>query len=260
MNLRAEEISVAFRGIQALSKASISVEPGIVTTVVGPNGAGKSTLFNCLTGVVVPDSGSTFLGDREISKLPQFRRAQAGITRSFQTPRVDLESTVREAAALGAYAQWKPSLVGAVLRLPNVRRREAEVLSMTDQALDKVGLSRLANRRVGELSLAHVRLLEVARSLVGQPKFVLLDEPVAGLGLDDRSRLAETLRSLCVHGIGVLLIEHNLDFVARVSDSVSVLHRGSVIFSGSPGNFLDSDQVRAAFIGSKTPTGELSSK
>ena len=261
MSLQADNLAIQFGGVHALQGVSIEIVYGRVTGVVGPNGAGKTTVFNCLTGFVAPDSGRVFLDGNDISGLPPHKRARAGLARAFQTPRVDLEATVLDAAALGCYVEYRPSLAGSLLGLPAVRRREREVERRTRAALDRVGLGQHADREVGELSLAHLRLLEVARATVANPRFVLLDEPAAGLGPVDRRRLADTLRSLVDDGVGVMLIEHNLDFVASVSDTVFVLHRGGLLFHGGPQEFRESPAVREAYVGggpTPEPTGSVS--
>lgn len=250
--LRGTDLTVDFGGVRALHGVSMDIERGKLTAVVGPNGAGKTTLFNCLTGYVRPTVGTVELDGTDVSSLTPHQRARAGMSRTFQTPRVDLETDVLTAAALGCYTQFRPSLLSSLLGLPTARRRERDVERRTREALQRVGLQDLADRRVGELSLAHLRLLEVARAVVGEPRFVLLDEPVAGLAPDDHERLAQMLRNLCADGIGVMLIEHNLEFVAAVSERIVVLHQGTLIFTGGPAELRNAPEVRAAYTGKTT--------
>lgn len=256
MSLRGSDIAVDFGGVRALRGVSIEIGTAKVTSIVGPNGAGKTTLFNCLTGYVKPTSGTIVLEGADISRLSPHHRARAGLSRTFQTPRVDLETDVLTAAALGAYTQYRPAILGSILAAPGVRRGEREVEQTARFALERVGLQDFAKRRAGELSLAHVRLLEVARAIVGNPRFILLDEPAAGLAPSDHGRLGETLRNLCEDGMGVMLIEHNLEFVASVSESISVLHRGQLIFEGGTDEFRNAQEVRDAFVGRTTERPE----
>jgi ABC-type branched-subunit amino acid transport system ATPase component len=250
VSLTAEGLVVQFGGIRALDGVSLEIPRSEITGIVGPNGAGKTTFFNCVTGFVRPHEGRILLDGQDVTSLPPHKRARAGLARSFQTPRVvNLAATALEATAVGCYVTYRPSLVGSVLALPGVRRREREVDALARKALEDVGLAELTERPVSELSLAQLRLLEVARTIVGAPRLVLLDEPAAGLDPQDRERLATTLRDLCSRHIGVLIIEHNLDFIARVSHRVTVMHRGRVLFSGGPDQFRESPAVREAYVG-----------
>jgi len=254
MSLCAENISVEFGGVRALSGVSCRLDRGEIASLVGPNGAGKTTLFNCLTGFVTPSAGRIEVDEKDVSGLPPHLRARLGIGRTFQTPRLDPDSTVRAAVSLGALSRIRPSLLGSLLGTPAVRAQEREVDERTEGALRRVGLAAQAGRIVRELSLAQMRLLEVARAIVAAPRFLLLDEPAAGVGVDQRRVLAATLRALAADGIGVLLVEHNLDFVASVSDRITVLHQGRDIFQGTPAQFRTSPEVRAAYIGGSEAT------
>lgn len=251
-------ISIEFGGVQALRDVNISVPRACVTSVVGPNGAGKTTLFNCLTGHVRPSSGTVKLDSVDVTGLAPHLRARGGLSRAFQMPRVDLDQNVLASAQLGSYSQYRPSVLTAMAGLPASRRRERAVKDRAMTALERVGMAHLASRRAGELSLAHLRLLEVARAIAGEPKFVLLDEPAAGLAHADQQQLGETLQSLCDDdGLGVLLIEHNIDFVVAVSERVTVLHRGSVLHQGTAASFRASPEVREAYVGTSAGDSEV---
>jgi len=247
--LEGANLSIEFGGVRALQDVSIMVPPACVTSVVGPNGAGKTTLFNCLTGHVRPTAGSVRLATDDVTGLAPHHRARRGLSRAFQTPRVDLDQDVLSSAQLGCYGQDAPGFLAAMVGGPRVWKRERAVRDRAMTALDRVGMAHLASRRAGELSLAHLRLLEVARAIAGEPQFVLLDEPAAGLAQPDHERLAETLRSLCADGLGVMLIEHNIQFVIAVSERVTVLHRGAVLHQGTVDSFRSAPDVREAYVG-----------
>ncbi len=176
----ANNISVSFGGVQALKNVSVMVQPGSIVGLVGPNGAGKTTLFNCLSGVVRAKSGTVDLDGKDITDVQFDKRIRLGISRTFQTPRIDLEGTVRDAILLGFYPRVEQGVVEAFFSPPGVQRQEHEMQEAADRMIEIFGLTADPTTRTGDLSLGRLRMLEVARALVARPRYLLLDEPAAG--------------------------------------------------------------------------------
>ena len=249
MNLSARGVSISFGGVVALSDVSVDVEPGRITGLVGPNGAGKTTLFNCLTGVVRPLTGEVFLEGAEISALPLHRRIQLGISRTFQTPRLDLDASVLDAVMLGFYARHTPSVAGSFFALEERRRIDAGLRARAEALIEQLELTRDPSQRAGALSLGRLRLLEVARALASDPRYLLLDEPAAGIDDRDRQLLAAALHAAAERGIAILLVEHNVGFVADLSDQMLALVRGEVVARGRPHDVVRDERVVTAYLG-----------
>lgn len=246
--LDARAISKRFGGVQALHDVTMSVQPGEIFGLVGPNGAGKTTLFNCLCGQLRPDGGSVRFNGEIIDKLPTYRRARLGIGRTFQRIEVFPELSVRDHLFVAARAH---SGDGALWKdLLNLSQPRPEEVDTVDRILDLVGLRDVADVPVAALSLGHCRLVELGRALAGQPRILMADEPSSGLDVHETRALAETLRHVREeHGTAVLLVEHDLDMVARVVDRVIVLDSGQPIAAGALDEVLADPVVRRAYLG-----------
>ncbi|MCX3059685.1 ATP-binding cassette domain-containing protein, partial [Streptomyces beihaiensis] len=217
--LRAARLTVSFDARPVLRDVGITVPPGRITAVVGPNGAGKSTLLDCLAGALRPTTGSVRLGERDITALPDHTRARLGIGRTFQQPAVFPTLTVAGNILVGAEQ-------GRV-RDPAAARRMLALL----------GLS--GDRATFGLPTGTLRRMELARALAGGPYVLLLDEPAAGLDDSEVADLARLLGALAADGTALLVVEHDLDLVAEVADTVHVMVGGRVVASGPPGTTLD---------------------
>jgi branched-chain amino acid transport system ATP-binding protein len=242
-------LSLAFSGIVALDDVSLTVGEGERVGLIGPNGAGKTTLFNCLLGMLPTDSGSvTFAGD-DISRLPVHLRARRGIGRTFQRIELFPDSTVRDHLVIadrvrhGAKRRWWIDMRRGGLPRPEEIERSDEVLAM-------LGLSALADEPIERLSLGQCRLVEVARALMTQPRLLLLDEPSSGLDRAEAAALAMTLLDVQQrNGIALLLVEHDIELVARFTTRCYLLDRGKVLHSGPTAEVMASEQMRAAYLG-----------
>jgi ABC-type branched-subunit amino acid transport system ATPase component len=241
MTLEAIDIEVRFQGVVALQNVSLSVQPGLVTAVIGPNGSGKSTLFNSITGFVGLHDGRVTLDGMDLKGLPPHRRIARGIGRTFQTPRFDPATRVLDAVICGYFPVRRGSLAATLLGLPSSLRQEARLREQGHLLLDDLGLAAFAEHQLAELPMGHLRLVEVARAVANKPKYILLDEPAAGLSRAEQDRLSEALRRLAAGGVGVLLVEHNFGLVRRLADEVLVLDRGRELCRG-PGASIDRDQ------------------
>lgn len=241
--LRCEGVSVHFGGFRALGDVSLEFETGKVTALIGPNGAGKTTLMNVLTGLQRPTSGRVWLGTRDLKPFDSSGRARLGLARSFQIISIYPTLTVLENVRLGMMAPasshrffWQDisADVGAAQRAV--------------AHLARFGLETHASRTAGELSHGEQRKLELAMSLVGDPSVVLLDEPLAGVGHGEADSLLEFISS-AIKGRTTVLVEHNMDAVMELSDSVVCLVSGSVLAQGTPDQVRADSSVRQAYLG-----------
>lgn len=260
MKLEARDISVRFGGIQALKDVSLTVEPGQIAAVVGSNGSGKSTLFNAIMGFAPLESGEVVLNGRRISELPAWRRVQLGLCRTFQTPRLDPEATALEAVKAGGVVSVGSKLWDACFATPQGRRDGRDLEERAYEVLDELGLGDLADSPMGELPMGTVRLIDVGRAVMGNPSFILLDEPAAGLSHAEQDALKSQIRRLAADGVGVLLVEHNFRFVLDLADQMTVLENGHVLDHGDPDRVSTGPEFIRIYLGSAGATGGPTAK
>ena len=251
MSLSATGVSIRFGGLVALNNVAVSVSPGEIVGLVGPNGAGKTTLFNCLTGVAQPQEGRVQLEGQDISHLRLEHRVRLGISRTFQTPRLDLGASVVDAVMLGFYPRLRQGILDACLPFSKARRTEEDLSARARKLIEELQLTDDPDAPAGELSLGHLRLLEVARALASEPRYLLLDEPAAGIDDVDRDLLAQAIRNAAARGLGVLLVEHNVGFVAELSQRMVALVNGEVVAQGKPSDVVADPHVVAAYLGAQ---------
>lgn len=250
MTLEVRDIGVSFGGVIALDGVSARFDTGTINAVIGPNGSGKSTLFNCITGFVKLSAGTVHLDDTRIDSLLPAHRISAGVARTFQTPRFDPNVTVEEAVLCGFYTRSRASIAAQMLRPPAVVRSESDSRAACIQILHDLELVSLRTMRIGQLPMGQVRLVEVARAIANQPKYILLDEPAAGLTRDEQRLLARVMLQLAGMGIGVVLVEHNFGLVCDVAKHVLVLNRGKTLASGTPASVRRHQGFIEAYLGS----------
>jgi branched-chain amino acid transport system ATP-binding protein len=227
----------------------LDVAPGELRAVIGPNGAGKSTLFSLIGGQLAADSGTVDYDGRRIDRLPPHRRAELGIAIVFQSARIFRGMTARENVMVGAHAATRAGLLSAALRLPAHRRAEREIHARAEAALARTGLTAWADRPAEELPLGQQRSLQVARALCGGPRLLLLDEPASGLRAAERDTLARLIEGLKEQGLTMIMVEHDVSFVSRLADRVTVLDLGRVIAEGTPAEIRADERVIAAYLG-----------
>jgi branched-chain amino acid transport system ATP-binding protein/branched-chain amino acid transport system permease protein len=238
-----------FGGVSAVDGVDLDVASGMVHALIGPNGAGKTTFINLVTGQLVPDRGSVSCAGVALDGARPFRRARRGIIRTFQNLQLFSDLTVAENVAVGAHRHARATTVEFALGLPRARRAEAEARRRTAVLLAALGLADLADRRPDEIAYGHRKLVELGRALAAEPAVLLLDEPVAGLNATEAERIRELLARVGTGGVTILLIEHNMDFVMRISDRVTVLNFGQKIAEGTPDTVQRDPLVREAYLG-----------
>ena len=236
-SLRALGVSRAFEGVEALSDVDVELAPGEVVGLIGPNGAGKTTLVNLLTGFDLPTRGQITLGGTDITRWPPYRRGRAGLARTFQHGRLFGQLSVRENVEVAA--------LGAGRSAREARRRGGDLLEL-------LGLGARAQDRAALLPHGDQRKLGVARALALAPRFVLMDEPAAGLHEAEIPAFAAVIRA--VHqdfGAGVLLIDHNVALIMDVCERVHVLDRGVTLAQGTPAEIRANAEVATAYLGAE---------
>lgn len=246
--LEAREVSVHFGGVIAVERVSITVPEGQIVGLVGPNGSGKTTFLNALTGLVTA-AGSVVLAG-EILPLGRPREAHGrGLLRTFQTPQTFIELSCIENVLLSTRDRRLAGLTGAWVRRRGMWRHEEERWERARAALKRVGMVQFAERPAEGLAYGQQRLLEIARALAAEPTVLMLDEPFAGLNATESDRLADILAGLRADGVTMLLVDHKIDYVDRLSDRLVVLHLGEVIAEGTPAEAFGSPEVVDAYLG-----------
>jgi branched-chain amino acid transport system ATP-binding protein len=242
--LETENLTKAFGALTAVNDVSLKIEGGTLHSIIGPNGAGKTTLFNLLTGTFAPSLGRILLDGKEITGTPAHRIAHLGLARSFQRSNVFPAFTLLDNAWVAAFAtgrSWK----GLLWKKTG---RYAEVTERARQALSDVGLSGKSDQLAREISHGEQRQLELAIALAAAPRVLLLDEPAAGLSPEETRRMVALVRALKGR-YTIVLIEHKMDIIMRVSDRISVMHFGALIAEGSPEEIQRNPEVRRAYLG-----------
>lgn len=247
--LQLERVSKNFGGLPALSDVSFTVPRGQLTALIGPNGAGKSTLINCITGVLKPSRGEIRFQQQHVAALPAYKISALGISRTFQNLKIFPRLTVLDNVLTGLTCEGGNSMVMAMLRLPYLRHRERKLRLRALESLDHFGLADKANWPAGVLAYGDKKRVELARATVGNPKLILLDEPVAGLNAEETASVGRQLRLLRSAGHTMLLVEHDMDLVMEIADQVVVLDSGKCIASGTPDEVRRNPLVLEAYLG-----------
>ncbi|HEX2365672.1 MAG TPA: ABC transporter ATP-binding protein [Bradyrhizobium sp.] len=248
--LSVENVSVDFGGIHALRDVSFELESGAIVGLIGPNGAGKSTLLNCVSGITRPTQGRVRLDDAVLSALPPATVAGCGIGRVFQHPELVVDLSVRENLLIACHRSLGYGLVSELLKLPNVWRAERAAARRVEEVLDRLGLSDSAELAIRNLPYGHRKLVDLGRALLMDIRFLLLDEPIAGLNDAEVGKLRDLLLRLRQElGLGILVVEHNMPFVSSLCDRLVVLDLGQLIANGPPADVLRDPRVMASYLG-----------
>lgn len=242
-------VSKSFGGLAALADVNLQIPAGQITGLIGPNGAGKTTVINLITGVFQLSSGRIKFGENDLSEAPRHMVALAGISRTFQTIRLLSDASVLENIMIGMYRHSSASLPAQILGLKSSRLERRRFRSEAELLLERFGMTRFASSPAGSLSYGDQRRVEIMRALALQPKILLLDEPVAGMNDVESGKLADTFQALADSGIGMLLVEHNVQFVTSLCNSIYVLDTGRLIAHGSAEYVMNDPRVISAYVG-----------
>jgi branched-chain amino acid transport system ATP-binding protein len=232
------DITVTFGGVTAVDKVSMSVVPGGIHGLIGPNGAGKSTLFNVACGLVRPRAGAVYLEGRDVTRIGPHRRARLRMARTFQ-----------QLELFGVLSVYDNIRTAAEIRR-GWAHDHSDCGRDTDEVLERTGLREMADERADRLPTGLARLLEVARALVTKPRLLLLDEPAAGLNEQETLALSSLLQGLTDDGLGIVLVEHDMDLVMQICRVITVLNMGQVLKTGNPGEVRRDHAVIGAYLGS----------
>lgn len=247
--LRLENIIMDFGGLRVLDEISFGVEKGIISGLIGPNGAGKTTLFNIVSGLLKPTSGKVLVDGADITRVPACRRADKGISRTFQNIRVFGEMTLLENVLVGMHRLFSYSSTAMLLELS---RKSAEEKQMKEKAvtlLSMVNLSGKADEKSGNLSYGEQRKLELARALATEPSLLLLDEPAAGMNPSETAELMNDITAINRMGHTICMIEHDMKVIMGICSMVTVLNFGKLIAQGRPEEIRTDPAVIEAYLG-----------
>lgn len=247
--LAARDIGISFGGIKAIDGVSFSVSPGQILSIIGPNGAGKTTLFNVVSGVYAQDQGRVELSGEDVTGLTPDKLAARGLSRTFQNLQIFQRMTAAENVMVGRHLRERCNLLADMFRLPSVTRQNTETRDAALTLLDDVGLHGSADVTAGSLSYGACKRLEIARALAAEPRVLLLDEPAAGCNAVETEEIDGLIRRVAAKGIAVVLVEHDMKLVMKISDQILVLNRGKPIAEGKPREVRDNPAVLEAYLG-----------
>ena len=249
--LRVDKVTRRFGGLVAVNDVSFSVRPNEILSIIGPNGAGKSTLFKLISSFLRPTAGEVWLGETRISGLSPHLVARRGVVRTFQETTIFKDMTVRDNIIIAQHLNSSASLAGYFFGSQTARRDEAEFTRAADEIITTIGLQSVADEKAVNLPHGSLRALGIAIGLATRPKVLLLDEPFAGMNADETMRTVEIVRAVRNRGVTILLVEHDMPAVMKISDRIVVLNFGQKIAEGDPREIQNNADVITAYLGAE---------
>jgi len=248
--LECSDVMVHFGGVKALNGVNLNVSSNSITAIIGPNGAGKTTLLNAISGLVGTNAGRIVFMGKDITGAPPHRRGRAGVVRTFQNLEIFSNMTVLENVMTGAHRRVSYSLLDSVFKSPRFWSVERSCIDYAMEKLRFVGLEDKAHMPASELPFGNQRLLELARALAADPELLLLDEPAAGLNIRETRELGNVIERINQElGVTIVLVEHDMDLVMRISHRITVINFGEVIAEGMPLEIQKNPAVVVAYLG-----------
>ncbi len=257
--LRIEGVTRRFGGLVAVNAVSFTVEAGEIVSVIGPNGAGKSTLFKLIASFLKPHAGRVLLDGTAVSGLKPHRVARLGLVRTFQETTIFREMTALENVVVAHHVALTAGFLGVFLATPRARADEAAFRRSAEEILAYLGIADLAGEKAKNLPHGHLRALGIAMAMATRPRVLLLDEPFAGMNDDETDKAVAMVQGIRRRGVTVLLVEHDMSAVMRISDRIVVLNFGTKIAEGPPEAIRGDEAVIEAYLGRDDDFGEAAS-
>jgi branched-chain amino acid transport system ATP-binding protein len=255
--LDVQHIGRAFGGLKAVDNVSLEVYQGEILGVIGPNGAGKTTLVNLISGVIVPSSGTVVFKGEAVTGMAPSRLAEKGLVRTFQSTAVYGARSVRENIVRGSYLTRYPGFLAALFGSRAARARRAAADALADDLLDRMGLAAVADAQAGSLPYGVQKILGIAIALAARPEMLMLDEPVAGLSAEETDQVRDAILRVRESGVTVMVIDHNMRFIAGLCDRLLVVAAGQELMRGKPDEVLRDRRVVEAYLGTRNVTAGI---